>query len=95
MPKTKPEPRIVVVKMTPLVVHIREAARLLNVSMRYVNGLLKNGEIQGYKQGNRYQITVSSLEDYVAKRVASGGPPQQHRETASLRPHEIPDWMEP
>jgi len=31
--------------------------------------LLQNGELKGFKEGNRYKIPAQSIEDYVDKRM--------------------------
>lgn len=86
------EPKIVVVKMTPVVVSPQVAARLLDVSMDYMNKLLRKGVLESYKESTRRKVTVASIEEYVARRLAESAP--KGRSAANLRPHEIPDWME-
>jgi excisionase family DNA binding protein len=84
-----PQPRIVVVKMTPLVVTAAQAAQLLACTRRRVQQLIRSRELMGFIEGNRYKVTVASIEDYVARRTSEGrlgAPP--------LKPHQISQEME-
>jgi excisionase family DNA binding protein len=91
--KVQKEPKIVVVRMEPLLIDPREAAKLLNCSAVYVKKLLKEGELKGLKMGHRNKVTVASIYEFISRKTADSGP--QRQAGPSLRDYEIPEWMEP
>lgn len=54
-----------------LVVGTRRAMTLLNRGKNGVFNLIKDGSIESYLDGNRRQISVSSIQRYVAERLAA------------------------
>jgi excisionase family DNA binding protein len=85
----KQAPKVVVVKMTPLIVTVTEAAKLLACSRRLIQQLIRSHELVGFIEGNKYKVTVTSLEDYVARKVGDN-----RLGSAPLKPHQISEEME-
>jgi excisionase family DNA binding protein len=53
-----------------------EAGRLLSVSLSKIYDLMRDGELQSYRDGRNRRITVKSINKYVARQLAlvgSGG----------------------
>jgi excisionase family DNA binding protein len=57
--------------ITPLVVSPREAARMLSLGVWRVYKLMKAGELASYEHGRSRRITVASIHEYIARRVAT------------------------
>lgn len=49
-----------------------EVAEILRVSLRTVNTLLKNGEIEFFRVGNRRRITGDAIQNYINKNIDKG-----------------------
>lgn len=49
-----------------------EVAEILRVSLRTVNTLLKNGEIEFFRVGNRRRITGQAIQNYIEKNIDKG-----------------------
>ena len=47
---------------------VRQAASLLNCTLKYVRDLLYEGKLQGKKERNQWQIDAGSLEILIQKR---------------------------
>src|SRR5438132_318146 len=54
-----------------LVVRPATAERMLSVSHKALYGLLNGGELQSFVEGGRRFITVQSIRDYLARRLAA------------------------
>ena len=46
-----------------------EVMELLKIGRSTFYKLLQNGELKGFKEGNRYKVPVESIEEYVDKRM--------------------------
>jgi excisionase family DNA binding protein len=57
--------------VAPLAVPPREAAAMLSICVTRVYRLLRRGELRSYSDGRARRITVKSIEDYVARRLAA------------------------
>ena len=84
------QPKIVIVHMSPLVVKTSEAAKLLDVSPKWIRALIAKGELRAFKEGQRQKVVVASIHEYIERKTANTRPGE-----ANLQPHEIPEWMEP
>jgi excisionase family DNA binding protein len=58
----------------PLIVKPLAACRLLDCGLTRLYELLDAGELQTFKDGRSRKIVVASIHDYIARRVAAGGP---------------------
>jgi excisionase family DNA binding protein len=70
---------------TPLAVSPREAARLLSLGVSRVYQLMRAGELQNYEDGRARRILMTSVHDYVARRLADSAgkwEPWQHNPRA-------------
>jgi len=54
-----------------LVVRPAEAGQILDCSQSYLYVLLRRGELESYEDGGARKITIKSIEDYVARRIAA------------------------
>ena len=57
----------------PLVVSPRRAQQMLDVGHSRLYELLSQGELQSFKDGKSRKITVASIHDFVARKLAAGG----------------------
>jgi excisionase family DNA binding protein len=55
----------------PLVVSALEAARMLSLGESRVYKLMRSGELQSYQDGRARRIPVTSVHEYIAKRLAA------------------------
>lgn len=46
-----------------------EVMEILKIGRSTFYKLLQNGELKGFKEGNRYKIPVNSIQDYINKRM--------------------------
>lgn len=46
-----------------------EVMEILKIGRSTFYKLLQNGELKGFKEGNRYKVPVDSIEEYVDKRM--------------------------
>lgn len=46
-----------------------EVMEILKIGRSTFYKLLQNGELKGFKEGNRYKVPVESIEDYVDNRM--------------------------
>lgn len=46
-----------------------EVMKVLKIGRSTFYKLLQNGELKGFKEGNRYKVPVESIEEYVDKRI--------------------------
>ncbi|MBQ7289045.1 MAG: helix-turn-helix domain-containing protein [Clostridia bacterium] len=49
-----------------------EVAEILRVSLRTVNTLLKNGDIEFFRVGNRRRITKQAIQNYIDQNMNKG-----------------------
>ena len=57
----------------PLVVKPRDARRMLSCSQKRLYELLRDGQLESFKDGWSRKITVSSIERYIARRLTGPG----------------------
>jgi excisionase family DNA binding protein len=55
----------------PLAVSPREAGRLLSLGQSRIYNLMRAGELQNYEDGRSRRILLTSIHDYVARRIAA------------------------
>ena len=55
----------------PLAVHPRGGARMLGVGLSKFYDLLREGELTSYHVGRSRFITVASIREYIARRLAA------------------------
>ncbi len=46
-----------------------EVMEILKIGRSTFYKLLQNGELKGFKEGNRYKVPAQSIEDYIIKRM--------------------------
>ena len=46
-----------------------EIMEVLKIGRSTFYKLLQTGELKGFKEGNRYKVPVSSIEEYIDKRI--------------------------
>lgn len=46
-----------------------EVMEILKIGRSTFYKLLQNGELKGFKEGNRYKVPVNSIQDYINKRM--------------------------
>jgi len=57
----------------PLIVKPRDARRMLSCSQKKLYELLRDGQLESFKDGWSRKITVSSIEQYIARGLAAPG----------------------
>ncbi len=57
----------------PLVVKPRDARRMLSCGQKRLYELLRDGQLESFKDGGSRKITVSSIERYIARRLTGPG----------------------
>jgi excisionase family DNA binding protein len=65
-----------------LAVSPREACALLRVSLSHLYGLLRNGDLDSYRDGRARRIPLQAIQNHVARRLADGAGalrPPRHR----------------
>ena len=72
MPSTATSPRTPPLA-PPLAVSTKEASRLLSLSMSRLYELLRNGELQSYEDGGNRRVVMTSIQEYVERRLADSG----------------------
>jgi excisionase family DNA binding protein len=60
------------VTVTKLLLSVEEAAEAIGVKRTTLYGLLRSGDVEGVKVGNRRLVPVEALEDYVERLRAEG-----------------------
>ena len=55
----------------PLIVSPRRARTLLDIGNTRLYELLGSGELESFKAGKSRKITVASIKDYIARKVAA------------------------
>ena len=78
--------------LSPVAVAPREACKLLSVGISTVYALMRSGELDSYADGKRMRrITVASIHDYVARRIANNAQwrPQKRTRSRWSKPDEI------
>jgi len=65
--------------VTPLAVPPLEAARLLSLGMTKIYRLMRSGELESYKDGRARRITMSSIHEHLARRLADDIAPSRQR----------------
>ncbi len=48
---------------------LEEVMEILKIGRSTFYKLLQNGELKGFKEGNRYKVPTQSIEEYVDKRM--------------------------
>ena len=46
-----------------------EVMEILKIGRSTFYKLLQNGELKGFKEGNRYNVPADSIEDYIDKKM--------------------------
>lgn len=46
-----------------------EVMEILKISRSTFYKLLQNGDLKGFKEGNRYKVPAQSIEEYVDKKI--------------------------
>jgi excisionase family DNA binding protein len=65
--------------ITPLAVTPRVAARLLGFSRGYIFRLLKNGQLESFRDGGARRVLMASITNYVARKIAeTNSEPTRH-----------------
>ena len=72
MPSTATSPRTPPLA-PPLAVPTKEASRLLSLSMSRLYELLRNGELQSYEDGGSRRVVMTSIQEYVDRRLVDSG----------------------
>ena len=62
------------VPVEPLVVRPKQACTLLGCRPTYLFDLLKNGELESYRDGRSRLITLASIKARVARKLAAAQP---------------------
>jgi len=71
---TMPQSRrqsVAVEALTPIAVPVKVAGQMLGLGKTSVHQLLKTGELQSYAHGGARRILTSSINDFVARRLAA------------------------
>jgi excisionase family DNA binding protein len=68
---TMPRSRRQSVAVTPLIVAPNVAAQMLGVSRSHLYELLKRGELVSFADGGARRVLVSSITDYIERKVAA------------------------
>jgi excisionase family DNA binding protein len=55
----------------PLVASPNQAMRAIQVSRKKLYELINNGELESYTEGKSRRITVKSINEYIARRLAT------------------------
>jgi excisionase family DNA binding protein len=58
--------------IAPLLGRKRDVAVLLDCSLRHVDALIDDGEIAALLDGRIRKVVISSVHDYIARRLAAG-----------------------
>ena len=66
--------------VAPLAVPPRDACRLLSIGMSRLYRLMRSGELPSYWDGRARRITVASIHDYVAQRLADANTSRQAKQ---------------
>jgi Helix-turn-helix domain len=90
MPRTRRQ----AVAVSALAVPPRAAGQMLGYGVTTIYALLNRGELQGFKDGGARRILVSSINNYIARKMAAGetenrcrvGGPGRPRKTAAAQP---------
>jgi excisionase family DNA binding protein len=81
-------PKLVVVKLEPLLCSPAEGAKLLACSESTLRKLIKDGHLESLKVGASRKIVVESIKDYIASNT------EHHARPKALRPHEVGDTLD-
>jgi excisionase family DNA binding protein len=65
------QPAAAVEPITPLSVRPKDAMRMLGFGQTHFYRLLKDGELLSYRDGGARRVLVSSIHDYIARRLAA------------------------
>jgi hypothetical protein len=65
------------VKVTPLAVSPRVAGEMLDFGKTQIFRLLKSGELKSFRAGGARRVLMSSISEYIARRIADPGPTQR------------------
>ncbi|MFY9958398.1 excisionase family DNA-binding protein [Bradyrhizobium sp.] len=81
----------------PLVVPPKVAWRLLGCGNTHGYQLIADGELQSYTDGRSRRITMASIREYIARRVASAdaATPSTARRSALQHNHRVLDGLAP
>jgi excisionase family DNA binding protein len=79
---------------TPLAVSPKEACRLLSIGNTRLYQLVNSGELESYRDGRVRRITMASIEERVARLLASNAtnmPTTVPEKRKRGRPHRTPE----
>ncbi len=71
----------------PLVVKPRDARRMLSCGQKKLYELLRDGQLESFKDGGSRKITVSSIEQFIARGLTAPGGSKLKRPAGKQEPH--------
>jgi hypothetical protein len=89
MPQSRRQ-AVAVNAIVALAVPPKVAGQMLGVGLTFIYALLKRGELQSFLDGGVRRVLVSSITDYIARKVAAGEPAKRSRPGSTGRPRKKP-----